>query len=347
VTIAPGDLESRPPVSVIMVVRNEERHLRASVERVLAQDYPAAIECVIAVGPSADRTDEVAAALAAADRRVTVVANPTGRTATGLNAALAACSPYPVVVRVDGHALLREGYIRRAVEVLHETGADNVGGIMAAEGESPFECAVARAMTSPIGVGNARFHNGGAPGPVDTVYLGVFRRSVLEAVGGYDERFTRAQDYELNVRIREAGGVVWFTPDLQVTYRPRSTVRGLSRQYFEYGRWRWILTRQHPRSLRPRYLAAPVAVVGIVAGTAAGAAGWRPGWAAPAGYVALLLGGSALVGRSLPRRALLRLPVALATMHLAWGAGFLTSMVRPADRASAADAAAGLAMPST
>ncbi len=345
-TIRLGDLEPWPAVSVIMVVRNEERHLRASVERVLTQDYAGAVECVIAVGPSTDRTDHVAAALVAGDPRVTVVANPTGRTAAGLNAAIAACSSYPVVVRVDGHALLQDGYLRRAVEVLHETGAANVGGIMAAEGETPFESAVARAMTSPLGVGNARFHNGGDPGPVDTVYLGVFRRPALEAVGGYDERFTRAQDYEMNVRIREAGGLVWFTPDLQVTYRPRSSVRGLSRQYFDYGRWRWILTRQHPRSLRPRYLAAPVAVLAIVAGTASGAAGRRLGWAAPAGYVALLLGGSAVVGRSLPPAAALRLPLALATMHLAWGSGFLLSVVRPADRGSAAEAAAGLAMPS-
>jgi glycosyltransferase involved in cell wall biosynthesis len=329
-----------------MVVRNEARHLRAAVERVLAQDYAGPIECVISVGPSSDGTDRVAAALAAGDPRITVVANPTGRTAVGLNAALRACSPaYPIVVRVDGHALVPDGYISQAVTVLRETGAANVGGVMAAEGESPFECAVARAMTSPLGVGNARFHNGGAPGSVDTVYLGVFRRSVLDEIGGYDERFTRAQDYELNVRIRDAGGLVWFTPELQVTYRPRSTVRSLATQYFEYGRWRWILTRQHPRSLRPRYVAAPIAVLGIVAGTAAGVAGWRLGWLAPAGYAALVLGGSALVGRTLPPRALLRLPVALATMHLAWGCGFLLSMVRPADRDSAHEAAVGLAMP--
>jgi glycosyltransferase involved in cell wall biosynthesis len=329
-----------------MVVRDEERHLRAAVDRILTQDYPAPVECVIAVGPSRDRTRDVADAIAAADPRVVVVGNPTGRTAAGLNAAIAACSAYPVVVRVDGHALLPDGYIRRGVAVLQETGAANVGGVMAAEGETAFERAVARAMTSPLGVGNARFHNGGDPGPVDTVYLGVFRREALDAVGGYDERFTRAQDYEMNVRIRESGGIIWFTPDLHVTYRPRSSVRALARQYFEYGRWRWIVTRTHPRSLRPRYLAAPVAVVGLVAGTVAGAAGWRVGWLAPIGYAGLLVGGSAVAGRSLGRSALVRLPLALATMHLAWGTGFLLSMARRADRETAADAAAGIGMPS-
>ena len=331
-TYAPDALDEWPAVSVIMVVRNEERHLQGAVERILKQDYPGPIECVIAVGPSTDRTDDVAAELVAADSRVTVVRNPTGRTAAGLNAAISGCSAYPVVVRVDGHAFVPEGYVRRAVQTLRATGAANVGGVMAAEGETPYEQAVACAMRSPLGVGNARFHNGGEAGAVDTVYLGVFRRSALDAVGGYDERFTRAQDYEMNVRIRDAGGVVWFDPELEVTYRPRSSARALAKQYFEYGRWRWIVTRQHPRSLKPRYLAAPVAVVGIVGGTAAGLTGWRPGWLAPAGYAVLLLGGSAAIGRDLPLAARLRLPGALATMHMAWGSGFLSSIVRPADR---------------
>ena len=120
------------------------------------------------------------------------------------------------MVRVDGHALFPADYVRTAVEVLTETGADNVGGIMAAEGTTPFEQAVARAMTSRLGVGSARFHTGGEAGPADTVYLGVFRRSALERVGGYDESFLRAQDWEMNLRIRRSGGLVWFTPRLRV-----------------------------------------------------------------------------------------------------------------------------------
>ena len=162
-----------------------------------------------------------------------------------LNAAIGA-SRNGIIARVDGHAMLPEDYLQIAVETLEETGADNVGGVMAAEGVTPFEQAVARAMTSKIGVGGARFHTGGTAGPADTVYLGVFRREALERVGGYDEHFQRAQDWEMNHRIRETGGLVWFQPRMRVSYRPRPSVKALAKQYFHYGRWRQG-RRPHPR----------------------------------------------------------------------------------------------------
>jgi glycosyltransferase involved in cell wall biosynthesis len=310
-----------------MPVLDEERHLEAAVGRALAQSYPGAIEVVLALGPSRDRTDSIAGDLARADPRVRCVPNPSGATGAGLNAAIAAAR-HEVVVRLDGHAMIPDDYVRTAVETLDRTGADNVGGVMAAQGETDFERAVARAMTSPIGVGQARFHVGGDEGPADTVYLGVFRRSALEKAGGYDESFLRAQDWELNHRIRRAGGVVWFTPDLQVTYRPRSTLRALARQYRDYGRWRRVVAHEHRDTVNVRYLAAPAAVVVVGAGTLAGLAGLRAGFLAPAGYAAGVLVASAVAGSGLPPRARLWLHLVVATMHGSWGAGFLFS--RPA-----------------
>lgn len=312
-----------PPVSVVMPVLDEERHLADAVGRILDQDYEGPLEVVIALGPSRDRTDEVAATLVARDPRVRSVPNPTGRTPAGLNAAIAG-SHHPVIVRVDGHGLLASGYIRRAVELLEQTGAANVGGVMAAQGVTDFEQAVARAMTSRFGVGGARFHTGGEAGPAETVYLGVFRREVLERMGGYDESFLRAQDWELNHRIRADGGLVWFSPELSVTYRPRSTVRALARQYFHYGRWRRVVMRQHRGTVSLRYLAAPLALSGIVLGLVLTPV--TP-WALvlPGGYAVAVLLATALTQGGLPARARLALPVVYATMHLAWGLGFVTS----------------------
>lgn len=310
-----------PPVSVIMPILNEEAHLAEAVGSVLAQDYPGGMEIVVAVGPSRDRTREVADALAGADRRVVVVDNPTGRTPDGLNAALARTS-HEIVVRMDGHGVLSDGYLRRAVEVLEETGAANVGGLMLAEGTNDMQQAVAVAMRSPLGMGGARFHVGGRAGPAETVYLGVFRRSWLRQVGGYDPAYARAQDWEMNHRIRQAGGVVWFTPELTVTYRPRGSFRELARQFYRTGRWRRQVMRQHPETVSARYLAPPVAVAALAVSTVGGLA-WRPLWLLPLGYAAAVTGGGAWIAREEPAGVLARMPAVLATMHLTWGAGFL------------------------
>jgi glycosyltransferase involved in cell wall biosynthesis len=318
-----------PAVSVIMPVLNEERHLRASVTHILEQDYDGETEVVIALGPSTDRTDEIAAELVretAGDprARVTTVPNPSGRTPAALNAAIRA-SKHPVVVRVDGHGMLSPNYIATAVRLLEETGAQNVGGVMHAEGENAWEDAVAAAMTSRIGVGNAAFHTGGEAGPAETVYLGVFRREALEQQGGYNEEFIRAQDWELNFRIREAGGAIWFSPELRVQYRPRPSVRALAKQYKDYGRWRHVVARYHAGSINLRYLAPPVAVCAIAAGIVVGAAVTPWALVVPGAYVAGIVAGSVPAGRGLPLKARVQVPLALATMHMSWGYGFLTS----------------------
>lgn len=318
-----------PGVSVILPVRNEEHYLAAAIDRVRAQSYRGPLQIVMAVGPSHDRTEELAASLAEQDDRVVVVPNPSGRTPDGLNLAIAAAR-HDVLVRVDGHSEIDPDYVERAVATLLATGAANVGGMMVPVGTTPFEHAVARAMSSRIGIGPVGFHTGGQAGPAETVYLGVFRKDVVERVGGFDEHFTRAQDWELNHRIRAAGEQVWFDPELRVRYRPRSTMRALARQFQGSGQWRRQVIARYPRTASPRYLAPPLALIGVAVGTVAGVVGAVSGtgwlrWGAllPAGYVLVVLGGAAVAGRGLPTAARLRLPAVAAVMHMSWGWGFL------------------------
>jgi glycosyltransferase involved in cell wall biosynthesis len=311
-----------PSISVILPVLNEQSHLESSVRSILSQDYKGPIEVILAIGPSKDKTLEIAERLASADSRVVLVENPTGKTAAGLNLALKK-TMNPVVVRVDAHAEIPENYLSLIVEVLNKTGAVNVGGVMAAVGKTVFEKSVAGAMRSAFGVGASRFHTGGEAGPVDTVYLGAFRREALIAIGGFDERFTRAQDWELNFRLRENGGVIYFDPRLHVTYRPRSTVRALAKQYFEYGRWRRVVSRRHKGTINYRYLAPPVALVGFVASLVLGLL-LSPILFIPAAiYAVFVLGASVKITSSLSEFFLLLL--VLPTMHFAWGAGFISS----------------------
>jgi len=311
-----------------MPVFKEEKHLAAAVRGVLEQDYPGEMEVVLAVAPSPDRTEAVATELAAADPRIRLVTNPSGRTPTGLNAALAA-TRHDIVVRVDGHGELSPGYIQRAIVLLEQTGAANVGGFMDTRGQTALERAVASAMRSPFGMGVTPFRTGGQEGPADSVYLGVFRREVLARLGGFDEDFHRAQDWELNFRIRRNGGLVWFSPDLSVVYRPRSSLPDVAKQFYGTGGWRRHVMRRYPETATLRYLAPPGVVLLLMVGIGAGVVGvfgsaWlRLGWLAPLGYAGLLLAGGAMASRGERGGTRLLTPIAMGTMHISWGLGFL------------------------
>jgi glycosyltransferase involved in cell wall biosynthesis len=314
------------PVSVILPVLNEERYLEATVRAIAAQDYEGELEIILSLGPSRDQTNSVAAKLAQRDSRITLIENPSGKTADALNKAIAA-SHGPIIVRVDGHSILPAGYIREAVTTLVRTGAVNVGGMMAAEGVTRFERVVATAMRSKFGVGGASFHVGGAEGPADTVYLGVFLRSAVEEINGFDPHFIRAQDWELNYRLRERGGLIYFNPRLQVTYRPRPNVRALAKQYFEYGRWRREVARNHRGTINARYLAPPMTLIGSIIGVVG--AFINPIFLAlPLIYLAFILFGTLLLLMRNRSLEMLLLPFILITMHFSWAWGFITSTKR-------------------
>ena len=321
-----------PDVDVVMPIRNEAASLASAVATVRAQDYPGRVRIFLGVGPSDDGTGAVADELAASGDDLVVVANPSGLTPAALNAAIRAGSA-PIVVRVDGHSELSEGYIRHAVETMRRTGAVNVGGLQVPVATTPFEEAVAAATTSWLGTGGAAYRVGGAEGAVDTVYLGVFDRSSIEAVGLFDERLIRNQDYELNIRLRQAGGTVWFDPGLSVGYRPRGSWRSLARQYFEYGRWKAVVMQLHPESARLRQLAPPVAVAGIVLSTLYGLALDRRALTVPVAYATVV----AAASRRAPHPVLQSTVIGM--IHAAWGAGLIVGALRrpgPPDRTPSA-----------
>ena len=320
-------------VSYVMPVLNDVTHVRAAVESILDQDYAGPVEVLIALGPSIDGTSELVADLAARDDRVRVVENDVGSTPAGLNIGIRAAR-YPVVVRVDSHSMLPPDYARIAVATLERTGADNVGGIMDARGETPFERAVALAYTTKVGLGGSAFHVGGEEGPADTVYLGVFRRDALLRVGLFDETVKRGQDWELNRRLRETGGTVWFTPALGVTYRPRSTVERLARQMFSTGLWRGELARRYPSANGIRYFIPPVMVLGVVIGLLVGvggivqaAMGGTPwlliGFAVPAVYLLFVIVATLLFARGRGASTAAWFLVVLPCIHVTWGVGFV------------------------
>ena len=311
-SVAPRSL---PAVSVVIPARNAEASIPATLDSVLSQDYTGPVEVVVADGSDTSATSEIVRRLYPTVR---LIPNPDRSAGSGFNRALRVATG-EVIARCDAHASFPPGYLRRAVETLQGTGAANVGGRQRPVGTTFFERLVAIAMRTLLGSGGARYRTGGPEGPVDTVYLGVFRRKALEAVGGADPSLLRNQDYELNWRLRAHGDTVWFDPGLEVRYRPRGTLWALARQYFDYGRWKRVVIRRHPHSLRARHLAAPLLVAGLAASALTGSP-----WAAvlPLSYLLVLVAGSLAAGIRHREPAALLLPPVLATMHLSWGAGF-------------------------
>ena len=314
-------------ISFIMPVLNEEKHLATAISSIFDQiGLPKGqVEVILALGPSTDKTNKVAEALKS-QFPVKIVQNPSGKTPVGLNLAIKAAKN-EVIVRVDAHSELSPDYTQLAVQILNETKAANVGGVLKAVGQTPLQQAIAWAYGSRLGVGGGAYHVGGQAGPSDSVYLGVFRRDVLEKLGGFNEKMIRGQDWELNLRIRNLGEVVYFDPRLEVTYYPRASLGKLARQFFDTGAWRAELTRSHIAKANPRYFAPPVAVLAISIGLGlflAGVGGIL--WLVPsAGYVfGLLL--AAVSARGLSFAARLNILIALPTMHFCWGAGFISGL---------------------
>ena len=313
---------SSPAVTVILPILNEEADLPNCISAILKQDYAGEIEIILALGPSKDNTNQIARDLAAADKRIKLVNNPTGQTAKGLNLAIAQSS-FEIICRIDGHSEISNSYLKTAVSIMQEKGAVNVGGLMYADGQSGLQRTIAQAMRSKLGVGASKFHTGGTAGPSDTVYLGTFKKSAILAAGGFDERYIRAQDWELNHRMRAQGGLIWFDPRLVVTYRPRKSLIKLAKQYFQYGRWRRVISRQHPKTTNFRYLAPPVALVINLLSVLFGALVAEVFFLPVLIYITSLIIGGAIIGEKFADKLLM--PIVFATMHLSWGAGFITS----------------------
>jgi glycosyltransferase involved in cell wall biosynthesis len=302
--------------SFVMPVRNEEKYLASAVESVFVQVAPGKTELILAIAPSIDKTRAIAEELQSKFKNLKIVDNSSGDTASGLNLAIAAAS-YDVIVRVDAHSQLTENYLKTALEVMSETGAANVGGRMHAVGISPLQQAVAFGYNNRVGLGGGSFHVGGKAGAVETVYLGVFQKSWLQKVVGFDPKWVRGQDWELNQRIRSAGGVVWFDPRLVVNYFPRSSLSALARQFYQTGVWRGALTRQAPFQSSIRYWIPPLFVVAALFGF--------PLW-----LYLLFIGLIAFNALELPNGVKLRVLLVLPTMHFSWGIGFWVGLVRGA-----------------
>ncbi len=319
-----------PLVSVIMPVRNEAAFIERSLGAVLAQDYPAdRLEVFVADGASTDDTRAIVSRLAGGQHvPVRVIENPAGTAAAGLNRAIAEARG-TVVIRVDGHCVVPPHYVRRCVVHLERRRVDGVGGPVRTIGETPAAQAIAAAMSCRFGVGDSAFRTTrGEQRFVDTVPFPAYTREAIERAGPFDEELVRNQDDEYNYRLREMGGRILLAGDLESTYYGRSTFARLWRQYFEYGCYKVRVMQKHPLQMRPRQFVPALLVLALGAGALLALAGHPVPLLLVAGSYLAFIAAATLLHAKWDRALLLRLPLAFAVLHLAYGTGFLAGLVR-------------------
>lgn len=321
---APLTLPERPLVSVVIPCLNEEQYIVALLDSLAAQDYgPDGIEVLVSDGGSTDRTRELVAAYPSPFRRLELVENPRRITVAGLNEGMDAARGDCWII-IGAHSHVRSDFVRESVDALRRTGAACVGGPIETIGEGTTGLAIAAAMSSPFGVGNAKFRYADVEGEVDTVPFGCYHRKVWDVVGRFDETVDGADEDSYNARLIEAGGKIWLTPAIRSSYYPRRTFKALARQYWEYGAAKGTLMGRG-RPLQPRHFVPAAMVAGGPTLWLLGKVSRKARWllrllaVVYAGCGMLMASRAAAKNGANPALTF----AAMATMHVTYGAGFL------------------------
>lgn len=323
-----------PRISIIIPCYNEQATIRQLLEAIYRQTYPhAEMEVVIADGLSEDATrDEIAAFQKEhPDLAVRVVDNTARTIPSGINCAIQA-SVGETIIRMDAHSQPYPNYVERCLSALDAKLGDNVGGVWEIKPgrKSWIAESIAVAAAHPLGVGDAGYRIGAQASAVDTVPFGAFRRSLIDKIGLFDETLLSNEDYEFNTRIRQSGGRIWLDPEIVTVYYARSTLPDLARQYWRYGYWKFRMLQRYPDTLRWRQGLPPLFVASLVVLTLLAwwpPANWLFGLELILYSVVLFLAGALLFLRQRKIYLVIGLPLSIATMHLAWGGGFLWSMI--------------------
>lgn len=323
-------LGEAPSVTAIIPCRNERESIAQCVLSILGQEMPnGGLEIIVVDGFSDDGTPAILNKMAGEHPSLTVLVNPKRTMAAGVNIGIQAARGRYIAI-MGAHNRYASDYFRQSVQVLEETGADNVGGSMVCEGRSYVQKAIALAHHSGFAAGGGRWRNPNYEGPAETVFGGVYRREVFQQIGLLDEELIRNQDDEFNLRLTQHGGRIWHSPRIRSWYTPRSSLKALFQQHLQYGYWRVRVTQKRKAVASLRQIIPGLFVFLLlalpVAGLWSGLAGWA--WIGlVAVYLFSSLSVSIMIGAREGWRYVFILPLVFACYQLGYGAGWLRGVI--------------------
>jgi GT2 family glycosyltransferase len=323
--------EPTPIVSMVIPMRNEKDHIGNCLQSIIDQDYPGEqVEILVIDGMSTDSSRSIVAGFAERYPNVRLLDNEKKITPVAFNIGIKNARG-SIVAIMGAHCSLAPDYVSTCVHYLSTREADCVGGPIQSIGEGFWGEAISLAMSSPFGVGDAHFRYSHQERYVDTLAFGAYRCEVFDKIGLFDEKLVRNQDYDLNYRLRKAGGKILLTPAIKSHYYTRASLKKLWSQYFQYGFWKVQMLRKHPRSARVRQLVPPLFALTLLLSGALSAFSSLAAWVFAlviASYSSLSLVFSFSIAARKGWQHLPTLPVIFACLHLSWGLGFLYSLAR-------------------
>lgn len=239
-------------VSVIIPLLNEEQYISELLRCLKNQDYnPEEVEFLFLDGGSSDSTNSIIISSSEL-KHYYIIPNPNRTQAWAMKTGVEHAKG-DIIIRLDAHADFPSDYISECVKGLEAGLGDNVGGYAVTKGKGRLGRTIAKLLSSKFGVGNSQFRTSVSSGLVDTVPFGCFYKEYLEKIGGFDTRFDRNEDNEINYRIRKLGGNVYLSDTIHFTYYCRNTLRGLCQYAKSNGLWNVITMKLVPGSMGIRH----------------------------------------------------------------------------------------------
>ncbi len=322
------EMQEYPFVSVIVPMYNEENYIEYCLDSLINQTYPTdRMEVIVVDGMSSDRSREIVKIYQNNHSNVKLIDNPKRIVPVAMNIGIKNAQG-EILIWMSAHSQFKNDFISRCVSLLQKTGAANVGGVLEAVGTNYLGKAIAIAATNPFGVGDALYRFSDKKRWVDTVFPGAWYKKTIEEVGGFNEDMVVNQDYELNYRLRKAGGKILLSPDIRCRYFVRSSLYSLMKQYFRYGFWRVKTLVLHPDSLRWRQIAAPLFVLGLIISALLIPVSTTAAFIIPLLYFIFNVSASIFAAVQKGLHYLPVLPVIFLIIHLSWGTGFWGGIIK-------------------